>query len=79
VDIVETVFKWPTNSWPRDKKYKEIGQWNNANMDAFNGLEALSIAVLTRVLGWSQEEVVVFLSKVRKDFNNKSIHAYWPV
>ncbi|KAG5657854.1 hypothetical protein KAF25_007887 [Fusarium avenaceum] len=79
VDIVETVFKWPTNSWPRDKKYKEIGQWNNVNMDAFKGLEALSIAVLTRVLGWSQEEVVVFLAKVRKDFNNKSIHAYWPV
>ncbi|KAM0227894.1 hypothetical protein ACHAP5_012087 [Fusarium lateritium] len=79
VDIVETVFKWPTNSWPQDKKYKEIGQWNNMNMDAFKGLEALSIAVLTRVLGWSQEEVVVFLAKVRKDFNNKSIHAYWPV
>ncbi|KAM0553242.1 hypothetical protein ACHAPJ_007531 [Fusarium lateritium] len=79
VDVVETVFKWPTNSWPQDKKHKELGEWNNMNMDNFQGLEALSIAVLTRVLVWSQEEVKTFLTKVRKDLNNKSIHAYWPV
>ncbi|KAJ4256184.1 hypothetical protein NW762_009262 [Fusarium torreyae] len=79
VDIVETVFKWPTNSWPQDKKHKELGEWNNMNMDSFQGLEALSIAVLTRVLNWSQKEVTTFLAKVRKDLNNRSIHAYWPV
>jgi hypothetical protein len=79
VDVIETVFKWPSNAWPKDKKHKELGQWNNLNMDHFKGLEALSIAVLTRVLGWSQEDVTVFLAKVRKDINNKGIHAYWPV
>lgn len=79
VDVVETVFKWPSNAWPKDTKHKEIGQWQNMNLDHFKGLEALSIAVLTRVLGWSQEEVTVFLAKVRKDVNNKAIHAYWPV
>ncbi|GKU07475.1 methyltransferase [Fusarium langsethiae] len=79
VDVIETVFKWPSNAWPKDKKHKELGQWNNLNMDHFKGLEALSIAVLTRVLGWGQEEVTVFLAKVRKDINNKAIHAYWPV
>ncbi|EGU79715.1 hypothetical protein FOXB_09762 [Fusarium oxysporum f. sp. conglutinans Fo5176] len=79
VDIVETVFKWPTNRWPLDKRYKEIGEWNNLNMDSFKGLEALSMAALTRVLGWSQEEVTVFLAKVRRDLNDRTIHAYWPV
>jgi len=79
VDIVETVLKWPNNSWPKDKKHKEIGQWNNMNMDHFKGLEAISMAALTRVLGWSLEEVTVFLAKVRKDLGNKAIHAYWPV
>ncbi|KAF4472468.1 hypothetical protein FALBO_629 [Fusarium albosuccineum] len=79
VDIVETVFKWPTNAWPLEKKYKELGNWNNINMDDFKGLEALSIAALTRVLGWSQEEVTVLLASVRKDINNRAIHAYWPV
>ncbi|KAM0374498.1 hypothetical protein ACHAPY_008743 [Fusarium culmorum] len=79
VDVVETVFKWPSNAWPKDVKHKEIGQWQNMNLDHFKGLEALSIAVLTRVLGWSQEEVTAFLAKVRNDINDKAIHAYWPV
>lgn len=79
VDIVETVFKWPTNRWPLDKRYKEIGEWNNLNMDSFKGLEALSMAALTRVLGWTQEEVTIFLAKVRRDLNDRTIHAYWPV
>lgn len=25
VNITEVVFKWPQNSWPKDKKFKEIG------------------------------------------------------
>ncbi|KAH7156740.1 S-adenosyl-L-methionine-dependent methyltransferase [Dactylonectria macrodidyma] len=79
VDIVETTFKWPTGPWPKDKHYKELGAWNNTNMDALQGLEALAMAGFTRVLGWSQEEVTVFLASVRKDLRNKSIHAYWPV
>lgn len=27
VDIVETIYKWPTSGWPKDPKYKEIGEW----------------------------------------------------
>jgi hypothetical protein len=77
VDIVVSTFKWPTNAWPRDKKYKELGLWNNGNMAT--GLEALTMAPFTRALGWSKEEVDVFLAKVRKDLNSKAIHAYWPL
>lgn len=25
VDVVEVIYKWPMNSWPADKKMKEIG------------------------------------------------------
>lgn len=79
VDIIETPLLWPTNSWPKDKKYKELGAWNLMNMDTFQGLEALTIAAFSRVLGWSQEEIVTFLAGVREEMRNKSIHAYWPV
>ncbi|KAJ3466642.1 hypothetical protein MRS44_004206 [Fusarium solani] len=79
VDIVETTFKWPSGPWPREKKYKELGQWTNANMDAFQGLEALVMAAFTRVLGWTQEEVVVHLAMVRKEISDKRIHAYWTI
>jgi hypothetical protein len=27
IDIVEVVYKWPTNSWPQDSKHKEIGEF----------------------------------------------------
>lgn len=26
VNVQEIVYKWPTNRWPRDKKYKELGK-----------------------------------------------------
>ncbi|KAJ3455573.1 hypothetical protein MRS44_017055 [Fusarium solani] len=35
--VVETVYKWPTNHWPRDKKYKDLGGGTGAP-DARAGL-----------------------------------------
>jgi len=47
------------------------------NEDIAPSLEGLSYAALTRGLGWSKEEVEVFLTAVRSDLNNTKIHAYW--
>ncbi|KAF5618716.1 alkaline ceramidase [Fusarium sp. NRRL 52700] len=77
VDVVDSRFKWPTNPWPRDKKYKELGSWNNYN--ASNALESLTMASFSRAHGWSREEVITFLVDVRKDLNNPSVHAYNPI
>ncbi|GJC81662.1 TAM domain methyltransferase [Colletotrichum tofieldiae] len=60
VDVVETIYKWPTNRWPRDKHYKEIGMWSLENMD--QALEPATLAPLTRALGWSYEEVIVLVN-----------------
>lgn len=38
------------------------------------GLEAFSIATFTQVLGWSLEEVQVFLALVRKDARDRTVH-----
>ncbi|GKT75643.1 methyltransferase domain-containing protein [Colletotrichum tofieldiae] len=77
VDVSLTVTKWPSNAWPKDKKWKEIGIWNGENM--MNGLEGFSMAALTRGHDWTREEVNVFLIDVRKEIKDKNIHAYWPV
>ncbi|KAF4855884.1 putative urea carboxylase [Colletotrichum siamense] len=77
VDVKMALFKWPSNTWPKDPKYKELGDWNNENIN--NGFVAITMAPFTRALGWTKEEVHVFLPGVRKDLNDKSIHAYWPV
>ena len=77
VDVVEVVHKWPTNPWPKDPEYKELGAWTLTN--DLQGLQGWTMAPFTRVLGWSQEAVEVFLVEVRKDLKNRKIHAYWPV
>ncbi|KAM5527186.1 hypothetical protein FOXYSP1_20455 [Fusarium oxysporum f. sp. phaseoli] len=76
-NIVETRFKWPSNCWPKDKKYKELGAWNNENTNLV--LESITLAPLTRGLNWTIEEVNVLLVDVRKELNDSNIHAYWPM
>lgn len=44
------------------------------NMDAFQGLDALTMAAFSRVLGWNQDEIIKFLAGVRKELRSKSIH-----
>lgn len=40
-------------------------------------LEGFSMALFTRILGWSKEEVETFLIDVRKEMKDPKIHAYW--
>lgn len=102
VDIVETVYKWPTCAWPKDPKFKEIGEWQLytpqytaasrmalLTPDARTGLwtyenlgqgvSGLSLALFTRGLVWTPEEVEVFLVDVRKDMKNRAVHGWWPI
>ncbi|TEA17468.1 putative methyltransferase tdiE [Colletotrichum sidae] len=75
-DVSMSLYKFPSNTWPKDGKFKEIGMWNHQNfMDA---VEAITMAPFTRGLEWTPEEVSVFLIDVRKDGKDRSIHAYWP-
>jgi hypothetical protein len=54
-----------------------LGAWAQENIAI--GADALSVAVFTRVLGWTKEEFDVFLAKVRRDMRDLKIHAYWPM
>lgn len=74
VDVVERHFYWPLNTWPRDKKQKLIGTWAQQNL--LSGVEAMSMALLTRGLDWSREQVEVLLAGVRDDLKNRLVHSY---
>jgi hypothetical protein len=37
------------------------------------------MALFTRALGWTAEEVEVFLVGVRNDMKNPSVHGWWPI
>jgi len=77
VNVTVHEYKWPTNAWPRDPRMKEIGAWTYH--DLCGGIQGLSVALFTRVLGWSIEELEVLLAGVRKDFRNRNQHGYFPV
>ncbi|KAF4920563.1 Secondary metabolism regulator LAE1 [Colletotrichum viniferum] len=76
-DVTMSTYKWPSNSWPRDVHFKELGMWQRENM--LSGLDGFTLAPLTRAHDWSPAEVSVFLVDVRKVINDRNIHAYWPI
>lgn len=43
------------------------------------GMQSYSLALFTRILGWSVEELEVLLIDVRKEMKNPRIHAYYPM
>jgi hypothetical protein len=51
--------------------------WMHENFST--GLSGLSMAVFTRGLGWTKEELEVFLVEVRKSMKNTKIHGYYPM
>ncbi|KAK0702246.1 S-adenosyl-L-methionine-dependent methyltransferase [Lasiosphaeris hirsuta] len=77
VNLTRHQFKWPVNSWPRDPHYKELGSWTFHNINT--GLEGLTLALFTRILQWTQEETLLFCSRVREQLRDRRIHAYTPI
>jgi ubiquinone/menaquinone biosynthesis C-methylase UbiE len=67
-------YKWAIGGWPRDKKEKEIGRWMQENL--LQGLSGGSLALFTRQLGWTLEEVEAFLVDVRKQIMDPKSHVY---
>ncbi|KAJ3959337.1 hypothetical protein N0V92_004040 [Colletotrichum tropicale] len=75
--VVEHKRIWPVSPWPAKKKLREAGWWVQAGSLA--GLEASTLAVFTRVLGWTEQDTKDFCEEVREELLNRSVHAYWEV
>ncbi|PQE27889.1 hypothetical protein CJF30_00009076 [Rutstroemia sp. NJR-2017a BBW] len=72
--VVEKKYKIPTNPWPKDPHLKLIGAFEQQNF--LTGIEGMSIRAL-KALGWSYEEIVVFLAAVKKEIKDKRQHPYY--
>lgn len=77
LDVTIVPFKWPVGPWAKDPHYKELGEWALENSS--QGLEAWTMAALTRALDWSNAEVQALLAQVRNDLKDRSIHHYTPM
>ncbi|KAK1983175.1 S-adenosyl-L-methionine-dependent methyltransferase [Colletotrichum cereale] len=77
VDVEEKIVTWPFNPWPKDHKLRNIGYWTQET--ALAGVEAVSMALFTRVLDWSSNEARVFCAEVRNEHKKIGVHAYYDV
>jgi hypothetical protein len=74
--VVEKTYYLPTSPWAKGKYFKDIAMlWQE---DMTSGLEGISFKVMGN-LGWSVDEIRVFLVGVRDDFKNTNIHCYTPM
>lgn len=74
VDVKKIYLKSPTSPWPKDRILKEVGKFQL--VAHIEGLEGISLGLLTRGLGWKAEEVKVLMAKIRPELKNRSIHSY---
>ncbi|KAL4812875.1 S-adenosyl-L-methionine-dependent methyltransferase [Aspergillus spinulosporus] len=73
-DVQEEIYKVPCSPWAKDPKLKELGRFQQAHM--IEALDAYSLALMTRFLGWTVEEVQVLLTSVRKELLDRKLHIY---
>ncbi|KAK1490572.1 methyltransferase domain-containing protein [Colletotrichum abscissum] len=68
--------KWPISPWQqKDPKQRELGICSRAG--TMEGLEPICMALFTRVLGWTREEVFVFCAGVRDELKQQKVHGYF--
>jgi len=73
------VFNVPIGRWPRNRTLKEIGMYWQACIEDF--LQAAGLGLLVKALGWSRDEVEVFLVDVRKSLGRgyEGVHSTMPL
>lgn len=64
----------PIGTWPRDPKLKELGKYQLEQM--CDCVEPFTLALLTRILKWRNEECQVLMAGVTRDFRSRRNHLY---
>ncbi|OCK80010.1 S-adenosyl-L-methionine-dependent methyltransferase [Lepidopterella palustris CBS 459.81] len=75
VDIHAKHFKWPVGPWAKGEKNKLLGRF--AMEDLNDWLPSSAMALFTRVLKWTREEVELFLATVRKELKEEKQRHFW--
>lgn len=74
VDIEVREFKNPVGTWPKDKNAKEIGAYMQL---AFEQDAEGTVLFMATALGWTRDEVGVFLECFRREIRGGKVHAYF--
>lgn len=74
VDVKETVYKVPMGPWPKTKRFKEIGAFENVSI--VEGLEAYMMRGYTQVLGGNADVLRIKVAKAVAELRNPKMHTY---
>jgi hypothetical protein len=76
INVTEKIYNVPLGTWPKNKVLKMVGlYWRTVLLD---GTFPIAIAPLTRGLGYTREQVELFIVDVRKAYMDLSVHSYMP-
>lgn len=66
----------PIGHWPTDPKLRQIGRYMQVH--AIDSVEPPTLALFTRVLGWTEMECRVLIAKVKEEFkdSDKQLFVY---
>ncbi|KAL3422653.1 methyltransferase [Phlyctema vagabunda] len=77
VNVHVRIFHVPIGVWPRNTVLKRVGlYWRTVLLD---GAEPIALGPLSRGLGWSKEQIDVWLIKVRKAYMDTWCHSHMPL
>ncbi|KAL1854083.1 hypothetical protein VTK73DRAFT_8805 [Phialemonium thermophilum] len=74
VDIHEVNLKTPVGGWPKDPKQREIGKFQQ--LAVLNDLEG-TMLYMSHIIGWSRDELTVYMAQLRRELRSKDIHGYY--
>ncbi|KAK4211175.1 S-adenosyl-L-methionine-dependent methyltransferase [Rhypophila decipiens] len=75
-DVVERVYKVPTNPWPKDPRLKRVGAFE---LEHFReGIANVFARGYTEILGGDPVYFQVLLAKARQEVSNRSMHSWVP-
>jgi hypothetical protein len=76
-NVTTRIFHVPIGVWPRNKVLKMVGlYWRTILID---GLQPIAVGPFTRGLGWTKEQVEVYLIEVRKAYMEGWVHSHMPL
>ena len=75
VNVQKVPVHWPIRPWPKGRKYKVLGKLLHEN--THKAVPAISMALFTKQLGWTKEQVDEYVEECKKDIDDRSNHFFF--
>ena len=75
--VTEQEFQVPIGPWAKDKAYKTLGAYFEAQI--LDVIEPVTLALFTRVLSHSPDEISVMIANAKNDIRKQDAHIWVPI